>query len=275
MSHPIPGVRAVLSAPPRQIALAEASPAARSYIAAVEAADTQRLEPAVIMAMARLFNGIAADNGGSLAAFSQVALLAGPRTIAGCMVNMTGGVAPTSVNFVSGDLSRQAGLLGDGATKHINTNIAGSAFAQDNISAFLWVSTAGDTLTTRVLLGDSTGAGGTTIRSIVTTGALRTTAQNSTVDDTASQGTTTGLKGVSRSAAASYALRSGGANSTITRTSNGAAASTFGVFALDGVTPSARWNGRCAAYGLATAVTLSLMETRLQAYLNALAAAGI
>jgi len=271
MSLALAGVRAALT-PPRIITQVRDLDA-RRYVQAVQAADGQLLESAVMRAIDALIAGIKADYG-SLGAFNQLCLLAGPRTIAGAMVPAAG-TAPTAINFVSGDINRQAGWIGDGTTKAIDTGIAGNTLAQNNAAVFVWTTTAGTTSTARVLIGNSLATGGTLLSTITSSSLIRMRKQATTFDDIATAGTTTGFKGMSRAAAGSYVARMNGADSTVTRTSEAPASARLAVFAIDGAAPTTRWDGRMAAWGLSSAITHSLIEARLSTYLAALAAAGI
>jgi hypothetical protein len=114
-------------------------PDAAAYIAAVEAADAQALEPAVRAAINDFVVGCKAD--GIWAAIKASCILAGARTLTGALVPLVG-AAPTNVsgNFVSGDYDRKTGLKGDGSSKRLNANITVSNFSgSDNqhLSAFV------------------------------------------------------------------------------------------------------------------------------------------
>jgi hypothetical protein len=190
------------------------------------------------------------------------------------MVPVTG-TAPTNVSFVAGDLNRQTGLLGDGTTKYIVSNVAGNANAQNNQSAFAWVSAAPSISAQRSYIGSGILTGGTAIVSSSGTTTLNSYSQAGTLAGTAGQGTTTGFKGVSRSASASYTLRTGGNSSVITQTSETPTSNGFAVFARNSGAPATISDARIAAFGIGSAMTQSLLEARLQTYLSALAAAGI
>jgi hypothetical protein len=98
---------------------------ARQWIDAVQAADGQALEPAVITAMVDLIEGIKTDYSG-FADFESMLIMAGPRTLAGALVPFRG-PAPTNDGFVSGDYDRRAGFSGGGNGKSIATNYSFSA----------------------------------------------------------------------------------------------------------------------------------------------------
>ena len=99
-------------------------PDAATYIAAVEAADEQELEPGVKQAIDGFVTGCKAD--GIWTAIKASCILAGARTLNGCLVPLKG-TAPTNFNFVSADYNRITGLKGDGNTKYINTNRSAAA----------------------------------------------------------------------------------------------------------------------------------------------------
>jgi len=51
--------------------------------------------------------------------------------LSGCLVPLKG-TAPTNNNFVSGDYDRETGLVGDGATKYLDSNRASNDDPQNN-----------------------------------------------------------------------------------------------------------------------------------------------
>jgi hypothetical protein len=94
-------------------------PEITAYIAAVETADGQALEPAVKTAYINFILGCKAD--GIWNAIKASCILAGARTLTGALVPLAG-TAPTSFNFVDGDYNRKTGLVGDGSTKYLDSN---------------------------------------------------------------------------------------------------------------------------------------------------------
>lgn len=97
---------------------------AETYLAAVEAADGQRLEYGVRLAVAAFVVGCKAD--GIWGAMGSACLLMGARTLSGALVPLLG-QAPTNNNFVAGDYNRKTGLVGDGSTKYLVANRLASA----------------------------------------------------------------------------------------------------------------------------------------------------
>ena len=94
-------------------------PDAAAYIARVEDADEQALEPALKQAINDFVVCCKAD--GIWDALKASCIIAGARTLNGALVPLKG-TAPTNFNFVSGDYNRKTGLKGDGSTKHLKSN---------------------------------------------------------------------------------------------------------------------------------------------------------
>lgn len=113
---------------------------AASYLTAVESADSQSLEPAV----ARAINTFAIDCKirGIWGAIKSSCLLCGARTLNGALVPLKG-VAPTNNNFVSNDYNRETGLKGNGSTKYLDSNRAGTSDPSDNSHCSVYVSSPG------------------------------------------------------------------------------------------------------------------------------------
>jgi len=108
--------------PYRFAAASTYDPDAQSYITAVEAADGQALEAGVKNAMNALVVGFKAQSIWTPAA--QLLMPCGPRTLAGALVPLKQGIAPTNNGFLSGDYNRKTGL-GDpsNTSKWLNSNV--------------------------------------------------------------------------------------------------------------------------------------------------------
>jgi hypothetical protein len=104
-------------------------PEALAYIAAVEAADGETLEDGVKFAYNSFIKGCKAD--GIWDAIKASCILAGARTLDGALVPLVG-TAPTNYNFDSGDYDREAGLLGNGSTKYLDSNRNNNADPQNS-----------------------------------------------------------------------------------------------------------------------------------------------
>jgi hypothetical protein len=111
-------------------------PDAAAYIAAVEAADDDDLEPAVQTAINDFVLGCKEDEVWD--AIKASCILAGARTLSGALVPLVG-TAPTNVNFVSADYNRVTGLKGDGSTKYLDSNRNNNADPQNSqhLAAFV------------------------------------------------------------------------------------------------------------------------------------------
>jgi hypothetical protein len=240
-----------------------ADPDARAYLAAVEAADTQALEPAVRLAVDAFVVGCKAD--GIWNAIKASCILAGARTLEGALVPLAG-AAPTNVsgNFVSGDYNRKTGLEGDG-TKRLNSNRNNNADPRDNNhNAFYRTSTgiAAQVMASSFVAGGNTffdnGAGTYNIRS-----------RSSSIAGSVGS-STTGFSGVSRAASASFSLRSAGATTSHSLASQVPDASSVHVFGTAG---GANNPGRLAFYSIGESLDLALLDARVTTLINAFDAA--
>jgi hypothetical protein len=109
---------------------------AAAYITAVETEDGQALEDGVRQAIDNFVIGCKAD--GIWSAIKASCILAGARTLDGCLVPLVG-AAPTRFNFVAGDYNRETGLAGNASDKYLNSNRAGNADPQNSRHVSLWV----------------------------------------------------------------------------------------------------------------------------------------
>ena len=115
---------------------------AAAYIAAVEAADGQALEAATQTAINTFVVGCKAD--GNWNAIKASCILAGARTLSGALVPLAG-PAPTNNNFVSADYNRVTGLIGNGATKYLNSNRLNSSDPQNSKHICVYATAASST----------------------------------------------------------------------------------------------------------------------------------
>lgn len=239
-----------------------ASPAldadARAYIAAVETADGQALEPAVRAAINNFVIGCKSD--GIWSAIKSSCILAGARTLNGALRPLVG-PAPTNFNFVAGDYNRNTGLVGNGTNKYLNTNRSVTADPINNCHVSQYLSSGSAGLASM---------GGTTVGATVlgssnpVAGRLRNT--------TYTPGTINALPpsflGFSRTNSSGFTVRSKGAHENIT-----AASADFGATANYGVfrfTDTTYFNSRVAFYSIGEAIDLSKLDTRVSALMAAL-----
>lgn len=257
-------------------------PDALRYIAAVQAADGQTLEPAVAKAISDFVVGCKLD--GIWTALKASCILAGARTLSGALTPLVGS-SPTNNNFVSGDYDRKTGLVGNGSTKYINTNRNNNVEPQNSQHAAVYVSTAHTTSAGGATNGFShyLGAGGDVTGSLSigrfsnNSTSVFVRSRSSAAASLINSATATGFVGKNRSASTGVVFRHSG----ITTAEQSLASETpanvnIGVFVSirsagpDSVTYS---NGRLAFYSVGESLTLATLDTRVTNLINAIAAA--
>lgn len=187
---------------------------AAAYITAVEAADGQALEAGVRQAIDNFVIGCKID-----AIWDKIqasCILAGARTLAGALVPLKG-TAPTNYNFVSADYNRETGLVGDASTKYLDLNRTNRSDGQNDNHRAAYVSTL--SATAAALIG---GDGGSTVvgSSLLNASPTSVYTRNNTRTGLGSfSSVTAGFIGMSRAASTSYTVRGGGADNTVTTTS--------------------------------------------------------
>jgi len=248
-------------------------PDAAAYIAAVEAADTQALEPAVRTAINDFVVGCKGD--GIWAAIKASCILAGARTLTGALVPLVG-AAPTNFNFASGDYNRKTGLVGDGSTKYLDSNRNNNADPRDSKHVSVYASVPATSISAKFpcdIGAGRTTAGATTIGRRENNGTCYTRVNRS--ETGALPGGQSGFNGLSRSNGNNYS----GRNQSTTVLINGVSQSPFNgnifVFA-DNVTPfltDSISNARLAFYSIGESLDLALLDARVTALINAFDAA--
>jgi hypothetical protein len=245
-------------------------PDARRYIAAVQAADQQSLEPAVRKAINDFVVGCKAD--GIWSALKACCLLAGPRTLAGINVPLVG-PTPTFNAFTATEYDRKTGLKGDASTMYIDSKRNNNADPQDNQHLAVYASEIPGT--NRHYIGNGTTTGGPSM--IVTrssaVGPLRARSRAGTI--AIGTGTeTAGFLGKSRATSSSFDIRasqttSSHAQVTVTPTEGNIfvfASNNAGVVQLP-------VDARLAYYSIGESINLALLDTRVSAYYTAIGAA--
>jgi hypothetical protein len=237
-------------------------PEITAYIAAVETADGQALEPAVKTAYINFILGCKAD--GIWNAIKASCILAGARTLNGALVPLVG-TAPTNFNFVSGDYNRKTGLVGNGSTKYLNSNRNNNADPQNSKHLSVWRSSSA------TINGGLLGSGVATGHSHLYTGfGLFLTRNNAA---TASQQSLTlspnsTFYGTSRASSSGFTVRHGNVNYAATVTSQSPASAGILVFQTAETT-----NARLAFYSIGESLDLALLDARVTDLINAFAAA--
>jgi len=243
---------------------------AQAYITLVEAADSQSLETGVKDAINAFVVGCKSD--GIWDAIKAACIMAGARTLDGALVPLVG-TAPANNNFVSGDYNRKTGLVGDGATKYLDSNRANNADPQDNQHACVYGNIS--RTSTEVFVG----AGGTLTGrlAIFSTPSNLTFASRSSANSgaIANAGTGIGLCGVTRSSSANYIARGNGNNTTITQASETPTADDIFVFCRNSGTdtPVVFTANRLSFYSIGEALDLALLDTRVSTLMTAIGAA--
>jgi hypothetical protein len=235
-------------------------PDAQAYITAVEAADGQALETAVRAAINDFVVGCKAD--GIWPAIKASCILAGARTLTGALVPLVG-TAPTNVNFVSGDYDRKTGLVGDGSTKYLNSNRAANADPLASSHLSIYKTTTGNS---GAYIGSITG-GQDYIDHFST---FRLFSRSVGVNPNVAL-STTGLLALSRNV--------NGISTRINNSSGGtsafppANAATGNLFVFNRSGGNYFSSARLAFYSIGESLDLALLDARVTALINAIAAA--
>jgi hypothetical protein len=236
---------------------------ATAYIQAVELADGQLLESGVRTAINTFVAGCKTD--GIWTAIKACCILAGARTLSGSLVPLRGG-APTYENFASEDYNRETGIIGDGATKYINSGYAYPTGLQNNCHAAVYASSFGANTSLGVAYVNASNQG----TQLNSSGARL----YSTLFYSATDTTSLGFRGASRNGSGSYTYRAGSANETATASSVSMTHSNLYVFArnkpsaIDGYADS-----RLAFYSAGESLNLALLDSRVSTLISDIAAA--
>jgi hypothetical protein len=247
-------------------------PDAAAYITAVETADTEPLEERTKIAIDNFVLGCKAD--GIWSAIKASCILAGARTLSGALVPLVG-PAPTNPGsvFLSDDYNRKTGLLGDGSTKYLDTNIANNAAgSQNDIHGSVYV-----TVNTSAANQGFFGADSTRffLRRASSSTNL-TTRINQSTDNTTSllDGQATGFFGAFRGTTSQAIVRAGKREEVISRNSATGDSASILVFArVVSAAPAAFLSSRLAFYSMGESLDLALLDARVTDLINAFAAA--
>jgi hypothetical protein len=253
---------------------------ADAYIAAVEVADSQALEPGVKFAIKNFV--LCCKQDGIWDAIKASCILAGARTLNGALVPLVG-TAPTNVNnnFVSGDYNRKTGLVGNGSTKYLNSNRAGDSDPQNNAHLAVQI--------TAIALGNpgfapyyiSSGAAGAGAKGLFRAYSPPRLIQHGvlpTSNNATAAGNTTpasGLRGYSRTGATAFVFRNEGANNAGTTASQTPSSDSTFVFARNNGSnsPERYSSARLAFYSIGESLNLALLDARVTDLINAIGAA--
>lgn len=243
-------------------------PDAAAYITAVEAADGESLETAVKVAIHSFVKGC--KNDALWSAIKASCILAGARTLSGALVPLVG-TAPTNVGFVQANYDRKTGLVGNGSTRSLNSNRNSRADSQNNKHVAVYA-TSLTTTADRAALGAGRALTGATVIAPSTTAV--SFRNNASTLSTISGTFTSGLFGSSRSLADSYVIRSNGADSSLSVSSELPANFSYGVFSnRTGAGPVDHSDASLAFYSIGESIDLALLDARVTDLINAIAAA--
>ena len=247
-------------------------PDAASYIVAVEAADGQALEPALVTAYNEFVLGCKADASpfpgvSNFDAIKASCIMAGARTLAGALVPLKG-PAPTNFNFVAGDYSRITGLKGNGTNKYLLSNRNNNQDPSFNRHLALR-RTEGSTRN-GVLLGSNTSS------HLYTGFGVFITRLNSTGDTSPRISLTTHpgdiFYGVSRDSSATVVERVGNSMRTVSLAASLNAAG-FNIGVLGSPTGGDLMDARLSYYSIGEAVDLTALDARLTTLMSAISTA--
>ena len=237
---------------------------AQAYIAAVETADGAALETAVRDAINAFVVGCKDD--GIWSAIKASCIMAGARTLAGCLVPLVG-PAPTNTGFVSGDYNRKTGLLGSG-TKRLDSNRNSNADPQNSYHNFLNVTQHATGTAVYMGCGPGTNENGAT--NFGRSGTLLFSRNRSAANGGATSSSALGLFGTTRQTSASFTAYTP-TSATLAISSQAPFAGNIFVFSSSsGAFPAAI---RANYYSIGEYVDGTLMSSRVATLMSALAAA--
>lgn len=243
-------------------------PEALAYIAAVEAADGQALEDDVKFAYNSFIKGCKTD--GIWNAIKASCILAGARTLDGALVPLAG-TAPTNFNFVAGDYNRKTGLVGDGSTKYLNSNVTNTQLSADNHAFCINLTFRGSDDRGLIDLGrGATGATGIHTSSAGDPGlgyAFRSANSSFVI-----QSGNPGFVGLSRSSSVQFTSRLSSINQANSRSAGTLRTGTVALYRFsEGVQAYA--DARLSFYSIGEALDLALLDARVTTLMSNLAAA--
>lgn len=243
---------------------------AADYVAAVEAADGNSLEIGVKQAINSFVLGCKSD--GIWTSLKASCILAGARTLNGCLVPLTG-PAPSSNGFVSTDYNRKTGLKGNASSKYINSNRSTSADPLNSFHLSVYISAA-PTISTSAFMGAEETYRNTLYASQPgnTTGIA---CRDVNVVQTSQPISSLGLFGATRTSSSGGAWRGNSVSGTYSSPSNPDISKNILVYcrANTGSAITSYTDARLAFYSIGESLDLTKLDSRVTSLINALAAA--
>ena len=246
-------------------------PDAAVYLSRVEAADGQVLEAGVQTAVDQFVLGCKAD--GIWPAIKASCILAGARTLAGALIPLVG-AAPTNVGFIGigTDYVRKTGLVGNGSTKHLDSNRNNNADPQNSKHLSVYVSsaaTSGAISFPDYIGAGSSSSGASNIGRLNNNGGLYLHVNQGTAATVSGVGGSTGLLGVTRNSSSAIDYRVASITTNVAQSSQAPISQNIAVFADLSAIPVTAVNGRLAFYSIGENLDLALLDTRVTALINA------
>jgi hypothetical protein len=243
-------------------------PDALRYIAAVQQADGESLEPAVRKAFTDFIVGCKQD--GTWSAIKASCIMMGARSLAGALTPLAG-TAPTnfSNNFVSGDYSRTTGLKGNRNNKYLNSNRDTLADGQDDHHASIYLTEKESTPAgARNYFHDGASSSPTFLASFSDTqAATRSRAASSSFPSIHA----VGFLGITRSSSTQYQNRGNGTTNTVSTNSGTPNTTNMAIFATPAGAGST--DARIAFYSIGSSLDLATLDARVSALYTAIGAA--
>jgi hypothetical protein len=244
-------------------------PDALAYLAEVERADGQALESGVRDAVIAFVAGCKTD--GIWTAIKASCILAGARTLAGALVPLAG-TAPTNNNFVSGDYNRKTGLVGNGSTKHLNSNRLNNSDPQNSVHKAVYIGQAGHGNGTLLSTKASTN-GYENIEYFAGAYSFRSRTTGSGIDVVTSA--SAGFLGHSRSSSSTMSARALSQNYSASIASSAPQSDPVTIYTRDAGSGPGNFstNARLSFYSIGESLDLALLDARVTTLINAFAAA--
>jgi hypothetical protein len=244
-------------------------PDALRYIAAVQTADQQSLEPAVRKAITDFIVGCKAD--GIWSAIKASCILMGARTLSGALTPLVGSAPTNNGPFVSGDYDRKTGLIGNGSTKYLNSNRLNDADPQNNQHLATYRTNTVGTEDAFIIAARITNTNGSSTIGNATAGTIMRSRSAASNNVLATDPFAPGFIGLSRSNSSTYSWRVRSSSGSATQASQAPLAQDVMVFA--NTSGQNLTSSRLAFYSIGESLDLALLDARVSALVTAIGAA--
>ena len=246
---------------------------AATYLAAVEAADGQILEPSVRQAVNTFVLGCKAD--GIWNAIKASCILAGARTLSGALVPLAGTAPDKYGTEGNWNYNRKTGLQGDGSTNYLDSNQTATATSPTNYHQSAYVS-AKPSVNTPFVYSDNLNDQRYLLYSNISADETRAISGLTGTPYFGGAGSLEiGFKGVTRNSSTTFNARSNAITSPpISSAAGNSTALTSFIFSTNfNGAPSSFGNARLAFYSIGEALDLAKLDARVTTLINAFAAA--